>query len=667
MITTEDFLDRFNDFIDEIREEQYSFERSELGVHANSEDRYSADAISATTYIEDLVEEHGIEKAIEMAGIHFDGEFDFSINEDLALEEYKAYFDANIKRFNTKEKLKKYSSYSYFNENFLDLLVNFDDDIDEIMVQEKSISNEEEYLDVFLKRIHKLIETDYELSKLEKSCIDVMVGQEKELIVTKLTKDEEYKNSYSLLRNVKSSIEMIKQIERKLNMDEPNNDVNNEVWRCINNEDGYINNDINSLIMRHHENDVYEEVIEKISDLFNKDTLKINHFFKNIDRMVKSEICVEERKTSRTRYMHNNNNNKKEEVNKHYQNARISIKFYQEYSNLIKSNKENFKIEEIQTIEEMYDNINKLVVQSDLNKVIKKLIGSYDHLMSDENTALIKQMLENKMNMREVKEDLSNIALIEDKSDLAKTLLKILNQENDGVISLNSLERKIRKEGINAKIVHKSDRNDSIGVVLGDVDAAHSLAPSSWCIAKNKMHFDSYKKSGENVLIYDFSKDDKDLTSIIGISVDRDNKIRNMFNKNNMSITSKTDFFSKIASVYDSSLSRHFLTKEVEEVNNGVLKIENAIDPVFIIRSLQSNEFDKNMEKLVEVSLNKSTLPKSEVLRNIKMIDRSRPNIDLLNFPCVKDYLKSVEDPVSFLESKEKFSKSKSKLNNLKM
>lgn len=181
------------------------------------------------------------------------------------------------------------------------------------------------------------------------------------------------------------------------------------------------------------------------------------------------------------------------------------------------------------------------------------------------------------------------------------------------------------------------------------------------------MHFDSYKKSGENVLIYDFSKDDKDLTSIIGISVDRDNKIRNMFNKNNMSITSKTDFFSKIASVYDSSLSRHFLTKEVEEVNNGVLKIENAIDPVFIIRSLQSNEFDKNMEKLVEVSLNKSTLPKSEVLRNIKMIDRSRPNIDLLNFPCVKDYLKSVEDPVSFLESKEKFSKSKSKLNNLKM
>ena len=447
MITTEDFLDRFNDFIDEIREEQYSFERSELGMHASSGDTYSIAAISATSYIEDLVEEHGEEKAIEMAGIHFDGEFDFSINEDLGLEEYQNYFDANVKRFNTKEKLKKYSSYLYFNENFLDLLVNFDDDIDEIMVQEKSISNEEEYLDVFLKRIHKLIETDYELSKLEKSCIDVMVGQEKELIVTKLTKDEEYKNSYSLLRNVKSSIEMIKQIERKLNMDEPNNDVNNEVWRCINNEDGYINNDINSLIMRHHENDVYEEVIEKISDLFNKDTLKINHFFKNIDRMVKSEICVEERKTSRTRYMHNNNNNKKEEVNKHYQNARISIKFYQEYSNLIKSNKENFKIEEIQTIEEMYDNINKLVVQSDLNKVIKKLIGSYDHLMSDENTALIKQMLENKMNMREVKEDLSNIALIEDKSDLAKTLLKILNQENDGVISLNSLERKIRKEG----------------------------------------------------------------------------------------------------------------------------------------------------------------------------------------------------------------------------
>lgn len=644
-------LDNLYDFLNDIAEDEYSFETKELGMHAQSKDvydNYKSDALNiAEKFIFEENNDLNEEEIINILDLKKD-ERGYFLKKDQALEEYSYDFEINIKEYYLKKELSKFKNFKYYNTENVLLFLLFKDDL-ELLDLEKDVKSEDEYVDIFKIKIKDLIQKKNDFNEeFVDVFVDIMRGS------------NNFYNSYisSLkLLNILKRMENFKYVNNKIIKAIKSKDIIKELYFLCKEEDLHLDTDY---------------MIRKISGHFNKDTLDKNELFKEFKRIIRNEVYEDKHfdvKDGNLTYKKNlidninelerqvnsiesNNDEKRNflfKLNETYNVFLTTFDFYNKYKNLIKSDK-NFNIEKINYIEECYDEINKLVENSNLKKYVKKIIGSYNHLKTEENIEILRDLKERKISDKIIKKELKNIALIKTPEDLYLELEKISKTISEDLDNHISLLSNIEINELNAELIYSSDDNKKNLVVTKDIKSSKYLCPSIWCITKSELLFNNYKDNGFNTVLFDFSKEKNDRYSVVGISIKKSGNV-SVFDKNNRSV-SLTDFLSEdeINKIKE-KIHVFYLKEERKKVEKGEKKLINTTDPIYILNELKNKNVD-NFEELIMISLNNSKFKKEDTLLKIVNINK-KLNIDLMNVPDFVVGLSLIEDEkIRFLISK---------------
>lgn len=109
-------------------------------------------------------------------------------------------------------------------------------------------------------------------------------------------------------------------------------------------------------------------------------------------------------------------------------------------------------------------------------------------------------------------------------------------------------------EGLNYKIIF--DKGDIVLIKVDDFETIKKLGKTTnWCISKNKQYWDNYMERGEGssqYMLFDFSKNEDDLASIVGFTVKKDKGITNAHNfiNEDIMLSSKNEAESKNINSY---------------------------------------------------------------------------------------------------------------------
>lgn len=644
-------FDKLTDFLQDIAEDEYAFEASELGMHAQSRDVYDGYALDALSIAEVFIFEEkndlNEEEILNILDLEKD-ERGYFLAKDQALEEYSYGFEINVKEYYLKKELSKFKNFKYYNKENVLLFLLFKDDL-ELLDLEKDVKSEDEYVDIFKTKIKGLIQKKNDFNE---EFVDVFVD------IMKGSKNfyNSYIDSLKLL-NILKKMENFKYVNNKIIKAIKSEDITKNLYFLCKEEDLHLDTDY---------------MVRKISGHFNKDTLDKNELFKEFKRIIRNEVYEDkdfDLKDGNLTYRKNliNNINELErqvnsiesnsdenrefflKLNETYNVFLTTFEFYNKYKNLIKSDK-NFKMEKINYLEECYDEINKLVENSNLKKYVKKIIGSYNHLKSEENMAILKDLKERKISDKIIKKELKNIALIKTPEDLFLELEKISKTISENLNNHISLLNKIETNELNAELLYSYDNNKKNLVVTKDIKSSKYLCPSIWCITKSESFFNSYKGDGFNTVLFDFSRNSKDRFSIVGLSIKKSGSI-SAFDKNNYSVN-VSEFLSKneIDKIKE-KVHILCLKEEIEKVKREEKKLIDTIDPIYVLNELKNKNVD-NFEELIMMSLIKSKFKKEDTLLKIVNINKEL-NIDLMSVPDFVINMSSIKDEkVKFLISK---------------
>lgn len=646
-----EILNNISDMLVDIKEDQYSFEASELGAHAQSESFFENNLLNAINIIDEFIfdenQEYNEDEILNILKIQKDENNNYYV-EDMALEEYESYFKYNIDISILKNKLSKYDNYQYYDDEYNNIYLNFKDDLYLIDI-EKKVKNKKEYLNIFLDKIKDLIVSKYDFNK---EYIDILLNKYKE------------KDNMDFYAQLISDLKIVKSVE-KINID------NNRLINILKGDN--IKKDIYLLSKELFVLSKFKYVNEKIIKHFNFDTLNKNKLYKKLKEMVLNELAEREGfKIENSKFIYQKdiyisflNNYFIKQVDKigekitenYLESSTIEIyeKFldvfnvYNRYKNLIKNNK-NFEIEKIENLENLYDEINNMVEESNLNKFVKKIIGSYHNLKTKENIDLLRIIKNKKIDENFIKKELKNIALIKSANELTNELNKIIKITTENLDNVLSLEYRINYNNLNAKIIEKFN-NKKVLLITEDIEASKFLCPSSWCITKSNHFFNNYKSDGFNMVLFDFSRNDS--YSIVGISMTKSGKF-SIFDKNNNSIVSLDKFMTnEEISKLKNKFNIQCLKKEEKEFLNGSIKLTEISDPIYILSKININDIKiNNFNILIEKSLKNSKFKKEETILRIIELNKYI-KFDLNSH---KLFLKEVEkidnEKIKFLISK---------------
>ena len=85
---------------------------------------------------------------------------------------------------------------------------------------------------------------------------------------------------------------------------------------------------------------------------------------------------------------------------------------------LPKDDPQYFNILETDSFEEMYDGLTKMVERSELEKYVKRFVGSYKNLLNEESMERFSEIKKMRVDEKKIRYHLSKISLMEDSSSL---------------------------------------------------------------------------------------------------------------------------------------------------------------------------------------------------------------------------------------------------------
>lgn len=668
MKTDLSLLENIEDFISNKANDEFEFQLGELGsMHAQSEDHFLSLASETFSVIEEKHEIYG-DQIIDILNIEFDNNGYIIMGEELCLEELQTTLNEKFEQHEALSLLKSKPNFHLFNKNLINVVCFCYDEIKNIDFH--NIRDENDYTEVILDALPTRMLSDFnELDETFNHVLNLLAEKEKENIKKSLNENKTYNYPHLFKRISHSIIGNMYYMYDGIDSKNILNVKNVSLFNLIKENDDFsiLSQKINSFTIKNQENFLYNLIIEKTQKLFNPGTLHKNHFFKELSRMIKNEICKENKK----KQIYNNSNfsNFKINIPDFFKNEdRVSDIFLEKvveilnlkkrHSNLIKSQKDNFNIKEFNKIEDMFDKINELIEESKLKKYVKKIIGSYEHLKSEKNLSLIREIKDKNIDLKFIKGELSNIALMDSPEMLSHFLKSIINNEKQAM-SISGLEHKIKNNNLNAEIVFKNTEDNQVAIIMHDLNTATHIAPPRWCITKSELHFNTYKGRGHNILFIDFNKDFDDPNHMIGISVQKDNSIRNIFDKNNNAVHDLSSIWNEnLITNFKDSLEMKSLDEEIEKIKSRKMYTIDSKDIVYVINKAFPDKYDSSkdvLEKFVYRTIKFSKLSKKRIIDNIITFNNNTdPNINLLNMKEVQDIAQDINHPISFLNKNKK-------------
>jgi len=294
-------------------------------------------------------------------------------------------------------------------------------------------------------------------------------------------------------------------------------------------------------------NRVFIDIIEdstndKLKELFNKDSLKKNPLYKHFVKLIRESIVADyenhlvlnkNEKIKRPYYFKHIN-----DFNLTYKEAKNILEINEKYSNLIKNKSklkkddpQYFNMLEMASFESMYDGLIKMIEKSELDKYVKRFIGSYKNLLNEESLDIFKEIKRLKIDEKKIRYNLSKISIMDDSESLNSALNKVLQNTN----SFDFVKMSIEKDDLNAPVIYESER--FLVVAMLDYKSSQKLSSTTWCISSSKSYFNQYSKPDNvNLSVYDDKASTGGPSSQIGLTINKDGEISYAFDRNNKSL-----------------------------------------------------------------------------------------------------------------------------------
>lgn len=254
--------------------------------------------------------------------------------------------------------------------------------------------------------------------------------------------------------------------------------------------------------------------------------------------ILSSQDCIEIRNRLINDYIHEEFK-KKPTVSRTFKNLNelVYLDNFDSLERVIKKYKENeaiLKLNEfdiLQTAKEnstdnqssyrVYEKIDDVMSQIVQDHKVKQFIHSiasnkYDYLYNEKTYKIAKSLYDLKLPDNSLQEYIGKkIAAFKSPEQFNEALTTFLD-------SLNSFEmqatiNKARKFDI--EVVSTEDTK--LILRINDFNQSHAIGSSSWCISRDESYFNSYAKGREQYFIFDFSKDNTDNRSMIGITLEK--------------------------------------------------------------------------------------------------------------------------------------------------
>lgn len=655
-IFDDNLFDEFQDHVDEMKEVEMGFE-SEMGIHGRSEDYFIETAIDVTSVIENYKDDYDLFEILDID--YVDGEF---VLPDEPLEDiaFGFNYDMNVHMF--KNELKKKSGYKFLKDNMLDLLyqgrsILMNTDFPE------DFKNSDDYffscVDTIIRKHHDEIHTDVDFIQNKYSNYVLNLSR------TSLYNDFKHnyeldnkENPYSrkpinllefLSNRAKTLLTLDKMEDLLKDNDLEDKNYNKELYNA--NHFVEIQKILENIKTEDRIRKIKKNTSEMLAKHFNKDSLSKNHFYKHIkaiaDKKIETTFLIERKEENTIMFAE-----PFDDVISLFKNNTNLIKANQK---LDKSDPYYFDIYKTKSSEELFDGFHALKERSELKKYIKRYIGSHKHLLDNESLQLFKIIKDNGIDTQLVKSELSGIVQFQDSKVLNSHLDRIVEKTN--TFSKYQLISNINKNKLNADVFYEN--NKTIAVKLNDLEAAMKLAPSSWCISRSQSLFNNYKTDGHNIIIFDYTKQEKDSNSVIGVSIRADSSIKSSFNKFNTSIENKTEII-EIRDIIKAS-KWNDIEKDIQSYKNKEKSISVTRDPVSTMISCGFDDLDKEEIKglIIESLVNNSKFnswEKREWFNNVLTLNEklktNNKSINLLSISDIKKIAEEINHPLLFLKKK---------------
>lgn len=207
------------------------------------------------------------------------------------------------------------------------------------------------------------------------------------------------------------------------------------------------------------------------------------------------------------------------------------VDLIKENNNILKNTKFNINIDS--SIESIADKIYFEVKNFKLNQLINGIFGNkYKHLMSDENLPIFEKMFESSFTKSQLESFVSKkIASCQTQKEFSSHLKSIYdNLFTFGIEKLNA------DLAVSKNPVYIFNENGLHIIKIDNFEDSKLLGTSNWCISRSENTFNTYQKDNHQYFIYDFSKKEDDMNSLIGITLYPDGSVNAAHDKldNNM-------------------------------------------------------------------------------------------------------------------------------------
>lgn len=194
------------------------------------------------------------------------------------------------------------------------------------------------------------------------------------------------------------------------------------------------------------------------------------------------------------------------------------------------------------------------------------LSNKYKHLETPESDVYFKELYDKELSEKDLQNYIGKkLAALKEPEDLVK-LLKNVFQQLDGFTNEN-LNRKLDKFGIEPFY----DKDNIVVFKIDNYDQCKELGSPSWCIHRQESYFKNYTNNGcQQFIIYDFEKDSKNTSSIIGFTIHANGTLRTQHLKNDDYVGFSNSASSYLSEIHMKAVEA-YVTKE--NMHEGLLAI----------------------------------------------------------------------------------------------
>lgn len=210
----------------------------------------------------------------------------------------------------------------------------------------------------------------------------------------------------------------------------------------------------------------------------------------------------------------------------------VCLNSYFKNEGILKSHNYNFieSFKKHKNFEMIDDEIHRLVRDHKILQYANSIVSNkYKTLYNDRTFELFKELFDMNISKHIIQDMIGKkIAAIKTTGNFNKMLKSLITSLNDFEIDKILLKAKAK----NAKII--SDSDNILILEISNFEQSKVLGSSSWCISRDKYHFDNYVKdcNYKQLFIYNFNKTSKEVGSMIGLTIDKKYKVTAGHTKN---------------------------------------------------------------------------------------------------------------------------------------